>query len=106
MQDHFVSIGILPNVIFLNKTETGCEAGDKCLFSHYKVEEQPSQKPKKSLNPQNGKSDDKGAVAVVKAVPQLGCVSQDSEPSLVCRRVHFVYLHLLLQHGKSSNRKK
>ena len=62
-------------------TEPGCKAGDKCLFPHYKVEEQPSKKPKKSFNPQNGKSDDKSAAAVVKTVPQLGCVSQDSEPS-------------------------
>ena len=30
---------------------------------------------------QNGKSDDKGALAIVKTVPQLGCVSRDSEPS-------------------------
>ena len=30
---------------------------------------------------QNGKSDDKGAVAVAETVPRLGCVSQDSEPS-------------------------
>ena len=36
------------------------------MFSHYKVEEQPSNKPKKSFNPQNGRSDDKGAVAIVK----------------------------------------
>ena len=60
------------------KTESGCEAGDKCLFPQYKIEEQPSEKPKKSCNPQNGKSDDKGAVAIVRTVPQLGCVSQDS----------------------------
>ena len=29
------------------KTETGCKAGDKCLFPHYKVGEQPIKKPKK-----------------------------------------------------------
>ena len=29
--------------------ESGCTAGDKCLFPHYKVEEQPSKKPKKSF---------------------------------------------------------
>ena len=43
------------------KTESGCTAGDKCLFPHSKVR--------------------KGAVAIVKTVPQLGCVSQDSETS-------------------------
>ena len=26
----------------------GCKAGDKCLFPHYKVDEQPKKKPKKS----------------------------------------------------------
>ena len=61
--------------------ESGCKGGDKSLFPHCKVEKQPSKKPKKSFNPQDGKGDDKGAVAVVKTVPQLGCVLQDSEPS-------------------------
>ena len=28
------------------KTETGCNAGDKCLFPHHKVDEQPNKKPK------------------------------------------------------------
>ena len=69
------------------KTESGCKAGDKCLFPHHKVEEQPSKKPKKSF--QNGKSDDKGAVAFVKTVPQLGCVSQDSEPSELPKSVRY-----------------
>ena len=29
------------------KTETGCKVGDKCLFPHHKVDEQPNKKPKK-----------------------------------------------------------
>ena len=29
------------------KTETGCKAGDKCLFPHHKVDEQPNKEPKK-----------------------------------------------------------
>ena len=49
------------------KTESGCKAGDKCLFPRYKVEEQPCKKLKKSF--QNRKSDDKGAVAIVTSVP-------------------------------------
>ena len=49
-----MNIGILPNVEFF-KTESGCKAGDKCMFPHYKVEEQPSKKPNKSFNFQNGK---------------------------------------------------
>ena len=69
------------------KTESGCKAGDKCLFPHWKVEEQPSKKPKKSF--QNGKSDDKGAVAIVKTVPPVGCVSRDSEPSELPKSVKY-----------------
>ena len=61
------------------KIETGCKAGDKCLFPQYKVDEQPNKKPKKSDFPKRRESDDKNAVAIVKSVPQLGCVSQDSD---------------------------
>ena len=64
------------------KNESGCKAGDKCLFPHYNVEEQPSKKPEKcecSQKKKRRQSDDKNAVAIVKIVPQLGCVSQDSD---------------------------
>ena len=61
------------------KNETGCEAGDKCLFPHYKVDEQPIQKPEKSNIPKRRESEDKNAVVTLKSVSQLGCVSQDSE---------------------------
>ena len=62
------------------KTEAGCKAGDKCLFPHHKVEEQQHKKPKKCHCSHKGReSDDKNAVAAVKIVPQLGCVSQDSD---------------------------
>ena len=68
------------------KTETGCNAGDKCLFPHYKVDEQQNKKPKKGYYSHKGReSDDKHAVALVKIAPQLGCVSQDSE-ALVSQR--------------------
>ena len=60
------------------KNETGCKAGDKCLFPHYEVDEQPIKKTKKSYIPKRRESDDKNAVAIVKSVSQLGCVSQDS----------------------------
>ena len=30
------------------ENETGCKTGDKCLFPHYNVDEQPNKKPKKS----------------------------------------------------------
>ena len=61
------------------KNGTGCKAGDKCLFPHYKVDEQPNKKPKKSNVPKRRESDDKNAVAIVKSASQLGCVSQDSD---------------------------
>ena len=35
--------------------------------------------PKKSYFPKRTESDDKNAVAIVKSVSQLGCVSQDSD---------------------------
>ena len=34
------------------ETETGCEAGDKCLFPHHEVDEQPNKKPTKSYHSQ------------------------------------------------------
>ena len=71
-----MNVGIRPSA---NSTETGCKAGDKCLFPHYKVDEQPYEKPKKSYFPIRRESDDKSAVAIVKTVPQFGCVSQDSD---------------------------
>ena len=62
------------------KNESGCKAGDKCLFPHHKVDEQPNKKPKKSDHSQKRReSDDNNAVAIVKFVPQFGFVSQDSE---------------------------
>ena len=35
---------------FTSSPESGCNAGDKCLFPHYKGEEQPSKKPQKELS--------------------------------------------------------
>ena len=61
------------------RTESGCKAGDKCLFPHNKFEKQPNKKQKKSF--QNEKKRRKSAVANVTTVPKLGCVSQDSELS-------------------------
>ena len=52
-------------------------ANDRCLFPHHQVDEQPNKKPKKQ-RPRR-ESDDKNAVAIVKIVSQLGCVSQDSD---------------------------
>ena len=59
------------------KTQTGCKAGDKCLFPH-KNNQTKSQR-KAIFHHKRRESDDNNAVAIVKIVPQLGCVSQDSE---------------------------
>ena len=53
------------------KTKSGCKFDAEFSFPHWKVEEQPNKKPKKG---------DKSAVAFVKSVRQLSCVSQDTEP--------------------------
>ena len=61
-------------------------ARDKYLFPRHQVDEQPNKKPKKGYHSHKGReSDDNNAVAIVKIVPQLGCVSQDSE-ALVSQR--------------------
>ena len=65
--------------ILKKKKGTKCKAGDKCLFPHYKVEEQPNKKLKKSYFQKRRESDDKNAVAFVKSVSQLGCASQDPD---------------------------
>ena len=52
---------------FFCKTETGCKAGDECLFPYHKVDEQPNKKPKKGhYSHKRRESDDKNAVAIVK----------------------------------------
>ena len=49
------------------------------MFPHFKVDEQPNERPKKGHFPKSGESEDKGAVAIVKSVSQLGCALQDSD---------------------------
>ena len=49
------------------------------MFPHYKDDEQPSKKQKKSYFPKRKESENKNAVEIVKSVSQLGCVSQDSD---------------------------
>ena len=66
-----MTIGIHPNVSFY-ESESDCTFRKECSFPHWKVEEQPNKKPKKG--------GDKSAVAMVKDVRQLVCVSQDTEP--------------------------
>ena len=66
--NHFVTIGESQ----FYESKLGCKFGDECSFPHWKVEEQPNERPTKG--------GDKSAVAVVKDVRQLGCVSQDTDP--------------------------
>ena len=81
-----MNIGNLPSVNFY-KTETGCKAGDKWLFPHHKVDEQPNEKPKKGhYSHTRRESDDKNVVATEKIVQQPGCVSQDSDTLLSKRQ--------------------
>ena len=48
------------------------------MFPHHKDDEQPNKKPKKGYySLKRIESDEKNVVAIVKIVPQLGCVSQD-----------------------------
>ena len=49
-RERLVNIGILPSVNFTKKEMR--KAGDKCLFPHHKVDEQPNKKPKKGYNSQ------------------------------------------------------
>ena len=53
-----MNIVTLPSVNFTKK-EKGCKAGDKCLFPHHKVDEQPNKKPKKGCySPKRRESDE------------------------------------------------
>ena len=61
------------------KTKTGCKSGTTCLFPHYKIHKQQNERPTKGYFPTKRKSKNKSAVAIVKSVSQLGCVSQDSD---------------------------
>ena len=83
-RDRSVNIGILPKVNS-TKQKRAAKPGIS-VFPHHKVDEQPNKKPKKGYySHQRRESDDKNAVAMVKIVPRLGCVSQDSE-ALVSQR--------------------
>ena len=71
---------VIPPECQFYKSETGCKAGDKCQFPHYKVDEQPKTKPRKRASSHKRReNDDKNVVAIVKSVSQLGCVPQDSD---------------------------
>ena len=53
------------------------KAGDKCLFPHHKVDEQPNKKPQKGYYSHKRRgSDDKNAVAIVKFCTTIGFASR------------------------------
>ena len=81
-----MSIGILPNVNSFLKQNRDAKQGTSVCSRTTRLKNKRVRSQKKSFNSQNGKSDDKAAVAIVKTVPQLGCVSQDSEPSRLQER--------------------
>ena len=83
-----MSIGILPNVnsITLNRD---AKQGTKFCSRTARVKNNQVKSRKRGLTLNTEKSDDKGAVAIVKTVPQLGCVSQDSEPSGLSESVKY-----------------
>ena len=60
-----------PECLF-QKTKSGCRFGEKCIYAHRQVDEQPSKRSQK-----NG---DKIAVAFLKITRPFGCVFQDMEP--------------------------
>ena len=72
-------MGILPNVNSI-KLIRDAKQGTRVCSGTLRLQNNHVKKPKKSFNPQNGNSDDKGAAAAARTVPQLGCVSQDPEP--------------------------
>ena len=66
----------------LYKTETVCKAGDTSVCSRItRLKNNQVKSRKRAFDPQNGKSDDKSAVAI--------CVSQDSEPSELPKSVKY-----------------
>ena len=67
------------------QNRNGVQSRGISVFPHHKVDEQPNKKPKKSYYPTKEESEDKSAMAIVKIVPQSGCVSQDLG-ALVCQR--------------------
>ena len=72
-----MNVGIRPSANSIKK-ETG-RKGDKCVFPHYKVDEQPNKKPKKSNIPKEEKATTR------MLYHNWGCVSQDSDALVFSR---------------------
>ena len=80
-----MSVGILPNVNFTKLKRDAKQVTSVCSCTT-RLKNNQVRSPEKASTLKTEKSDDKAAVAIVKAVPQLGCVSQDSEPSRLQQR--------------------
>ena len=85
-RDRFVNIGILPSANS-TKLKRVAKSGMSVCSRIIRFMNNQTNKPKKGhYSHKRRESDDKNAVAIVKIVPHLGCVSQDSE-ALVSQRV-------------------
>ena len=84
-RDRLVSFGILPNVNLIKLNRDAKQETSVCSRTTRLKNNQVKKAKKSFFNPQNGKSEDKCAAAIVKTGPQLACVSQDSE-SLVSQK--------------------
>ena len=73
-----MSIGILPNVISV-KTNRDVRQGISACSRIIRLTNNQTKSQRNATIPAKRENEDKNAVAVVKIVPQLGCVSQDSE---------------------------
>ena len=77
-RDRLVSVGILSNVNSL-KLNRDAKPGMSVCSRITRLMKNQIKSPKRPPSQKERESDDKKAVAIVKTVPHLGCVSQDSE---------------------------
>ena len=84
--DRLVNVGIRQSANSTKQKRAAKPGISVCSRIINEVEEQPNKKKNKGYYSHNRReNDDKNAVAIVKIVPQFGCVSQDSE-ALVSQR--------------------
>ena len=78
-RDRFVSIGILPNVNSIKRNRDVKQEISVCSRIIGLTNNQTKSRKRATIPQKRREGDDKNAVAVVKDVSQMGCVSQDSE---------------------------
>ena len=79
-----MDVGIHPSVNF-TKQKRSANPGISVCSRIIRLMSNQTKSQRKAANSHRRESDDKSAVAIVKIVPQLGCVSQDSD-ALVSQR--------------------